>query len=302
VSHSRLWLCGIVALAAVGWPGPVQLQGQTQPAELPRGVKVFRDLEYVKGGHERQKLDLYLPEKAEGPLPVIIWIHGGAWKQGSKDGCPARFQVSRGYAVASIGYRFSQHAVFPAQIEDCKAAIRWLRANAKTHNLDPVRFAVMGASAGGHLAALLGTSGGVKELEGQGGNPDQSSRVQAVVDLFGPTDFLRMGGSHDDARSPESLLIGGPLQDNKEKAARANPITYVTRDAPPFLILHGDKDGAVPFNQSELLTAALKKAGVEVTLRKIEGAGHGGPAFQERGNQRLVDEFLDRHLKKPLKE
>jgi len=102
-----------VALAAVGWPGLVQLQGQSQPAEVPRGVKILRDLEYVKGGHERQKLDLYLPEKADGPLPVIIWIHGGAWKQGSKDGCPARFQVNRGYAVASIGYRFSHHNETP---------------------------------------------------------------------------------------------------------------------------------------------------------------------------------------------
>ena len=299
--YSRLLPCGVMALAVCGLPASMQCRGQAGPSEPPTGVKVLRDLAYVKGGHERQKLDLYLPEKADGPRPVVVWIHGGAWKQGSKDNCPARFQATRGYAVASVNYRLSQHATFPAQIEDCKAAIRWLRAKAKTYNLDPSRFAVMGASAGGHLAALVGTSGGVKELEGKGGNFDRSSRVQAVVDLFGPTDFLRMGGSHDNARSPESLLIGGPIQDNKEKVARANPITHVTRDAPPFLILHGDKDPVVPFNQSELLVAALKKAGVEATLRKIEGAGHGGPAFQSPGNRKAVDEFLDKHLKKAVK-
>ena len=159
---------------------------------LPEGTKAQRDLEYVAGGHERQRLDLYTPEKADGPLPVIVWVHGGAWMGGAKDaGVPALPFVGKGYAVASINYRFSQHAAFPAQIEDCKAAIRWLKANAKAFDLDPERIGVWGASSGGHLVTLLGTSGGVKDLEGRGGNADQSSRVRAVVDL-GPTDFLQM--------------------------------------------------------------------------------------------------------------
>src|SRR5262245_55893196 len=211
----------VVSVAAAQPPRP----------KPPDGTKVHRSLEYVPGGHERQRLDLYVPAKTGAPLPVIVWVHGGAWLGGSKEGGgPALPFVGKGYAVASINYRLSQHAKFPAQIEDCKAAIRWLRANAKTYNLDPNHFGVWGASAGGHLVALLGTSGDVKDLEGDDGTPDQSSRVQAVVDWFGPTDFTKMGGSHDQPDSPEAKLVGGPVQENKEKAARANPITYVSKD------------------------------------------------------------------------
>jgi acetyl esterase/lipase len=276
--------------------GPAQApKGKT--SKLPPGVKALRGLEYIKDGHERHQLDLYLPEKAEGPLPVLVWVHGGGWRAGSKENCPAIPFAARGYAVASINYRLSQHALFPAQIEDCKAAIRWLRAHAKRYNLDSKHFGAWGSSAGGHLVALLGTSGGVKELEGKGGNLDQSSRVQAVVDWFGPTDFTRMGGAHNRPKSPESLLLGGPVQENKAKAAKANPITYVGKDSAPFLIMHGDRDTVVPLNQSELLAEALKKAGVEVTLRVIKGASHGGPGFFSPENRRLIEEFLDRHLK-----
>jgi acetyl esterase/lipase len=259
-------------------------------------------LEYVKDGHPRHKLDLYLPEKADGPLPVIVWVHGGAWLGGSKDNPPPLPLLRHGYAVASINYRLSQHARFPAQIEDCKPAIRWLRANAPKYHLDADHIGVWGASAGGHLVALLGTAGGVKELEGQGGNADQSSRVQAVVDWFGPTDFTQMGGTHNRADSPEAKLIGGAVKDNKERAAKANPITYVGKDAAPFLILHGDKDNTVPYyGQSELLAEALKRASVEVTLKKVEGAGHGGPAFYSPENRKLIEAFFDKHLKKPRK-
>jgi acetyl esterase/lipase len=207
--------------------------------------------------------------------------------------------------VASIGYRLSQHATFPAQIEDCKAAIRWLRANAKTYQLDPDHIGAWGASAGGHLVALLGTTGGVKELEGKGSNAEQSSRVQGVVDFFGPTEFLQMDAhavkgaflKHDPANSPESRLIGGAIQENVEKVKRANPVQYVTKDAPPFFIAHGEQDPLVPCHQSELLYEALKKAGVEVTLQKIPGAGHGGREFGTDKMQAAVQEFFDKHLK-----
>jgi acetyl esterase/lipase len=243
-------------------------------------------------------LDLYVPEKAAAPVPAIIWIHGGGWRNGSKERPPGVLLAARDYAIASINYRLSQHAVFSAQIEDCKAAIRWLRANAKQYNLDPDHFGVWGASAGGHLAALLGTAGSVQKWDRTGGNTGQSSRVQAVVDLFGPTDLLKMGGSHNNPKSPESLLVGGPLQENKEKAAEANPIAYVSKDVAPFLILHGDKDPAVPISQSEMLADALKRAGVEVTFKPIKVAGHGGPAFNSPENLRLIREFFDKHLKK----
>jgi len=179
--------------------------------------------------------------------------------------------------VASIDYRFSTDAIFPAQIEDCKAAVRWLRLNADILNLNPQRFGAWGESAGGNLVALLGTTGNVKEFD-VGENLDVPSNVQAVVDYFGPTDFLQMDahrlpGSkyrHNTLKSPESMLIGGPIQELKDRVARANPITYVTKDAPPFLIVHGDRDPHVPHHQSELLEAALKQAGVPVTLYTVK--------------------------------
>ncbi len=277
------------------------------PARAARGLRdnvvVTRDIEYVPGGHQRQKLDLYLPERADGaetnePLPLIIWVHGGAWLGGSKDRTRATRFLSKGYAVASINYRLSQHAIFPAQIQDCKAAVRRLRAGAEEYGIDPTRFAVWGSSAGGHLVALLGTAGDVNEFD-VGENLDVSSRVQAVCDFFGPTDFTKMSSfwstmDHDSPTSPESKLVGGAIQDNKDKCRAANPITYVTKDDPPFLICHGDKDPLVPHNQSEILNEALKQAGVEVTFHTVKGGGHGfgGPEID-----RLVEQFFDKHLK-----
>jgi acetyl esterase/lipase len=285
----------VLAVAVAGLAHPALAQ---KPApKVPEGVKALRDLEYAKVGDKKLLLDLYMPEKADGPLPLIVWIHGGGWRKGSKDGNVLPLRMTRqGYAVASINYRLSGEAIFPAQIEDCKAAIRWLRANAKKYNLDPDRFGAWGSSAGGHLVALLGTSGDVPEFD-KGDHLKVSSRVQAVCDYFGPTDFLLMGGSHDNADSPESLLVGGPIQKNKEKAAKANPITYVTKDDPPFLIVHGDKDPAVPVTQSELLHEALKKAGVESKLHIIKGGGHGGKGFTDPKVVEMVNGFFDKHLK-----
>ena len=269
---------------------------------IPRGTKVFRNLEYVPGGHRRPMLDLYLPARTNGSLPLIIWIHGGAWWGGSKDDCPATPFVSQGYAVASVNYRLSQHAIFPAQIEDCKAAVRWLRAHAEDYHLDPDRFGAWGASAGGHLAALLGTTGDIEEFD-RGPNPGFSSRVQAVVDFFGPTDLLRMNAqagpksrlNHDAADSPESRLMGGPLQERQALAAKASPIVYVTRDDPPMLLVHGDADPFVPYQQSEALYQALRRGGVDATLHLVKGAGH-GTGFGRTEN-RLVEEFFEQHLK-----
>ena len=144
---------------------------------------------------------------------------------------------------------------------------------------------------------MLGTTGGVKALEGKGGNLEQSSRVQCVVDWFGPSDMINMGGQADKPGSPVAKLIGGTVQDNPEKARAASPLTYVTKDAAPFLIMHGDQDNLVPLEQSKKLAAALKKAGVEVKLQVIAGNGHGGPGFGTPENRRLIDEFFARHLK-----
>ncbi len=277
-----------------------QATDRMRTPHLPEGCVVHRDLPYVTGGHPRQKLDLYLP-KDGASLPLIVYIHGGAFKMGSKEqGAPLEY-LAQGYALASINYRLSQHALFPAQVEDCKSAIRWLRAHAAEYRLDPERIAAWGPSAGGHLAAMLGTTGDTTEFD-TGAHLDQPSRVQAVVDYFGPTDFLQMdahrlagGMVHDPADSPESELIGGPIQQNREKAARANPITYVSKNDPPFLIVHGSADPLVPHHQSELLEAALKAAGVPVTFYTVPGAGHGG--FTDPKVPEMTREFLAKHLK-----
>jgi acetyl esterase/lipase len=280
---------------------PAQRERPARGRVIPDDLELLRDVEFGKGGERTLKLDILRPKKAPAePMPVIVYIHGGAWRAGSKNDMPGLcFPLAReGYLCASVEYRLSQEAIFPAQIEDCKCAIRFLRANAKQYGVNPDRIGVWGHSAGGHLVALLGTAGDVKELEGKGGWPDQSSRVQAVVDCFGPTDFTQMGNgpqiAHNTPNSPESLLIGGPVQENKDKAAKANPITYVTKDDPPFLIMHGDKDPLVPLSQSEILSEALKKAGVDATLHVVKGGGHG---FGGREIDEMTKAFFDKHLK-----
>ena len=273
---------------------------EAEKARMPDITRILRDLEYVPGGHERQKLDLYLPQQGEGSaaLPLIVWVHGGAWLGGNKNSCPAAQFLKDGFAAASINYRLSQHAIFPAQIEDCKAAIRFLRANAGKYNIDPNHIGVWGASAGGHLVALLGTTGDVNDFD-KGPNLQFSSKVQAVCDFFGPTDFTKMSAfesimDHDVPDAPEAKLIGGPVQENKEACKRANPITYISKNDPPFLICHGDKDNLVPINQSVLLYEALKKAGVDVTFHTVEGGGHG---FRDPEVDKMVLEFFTKHLK-----
>jgi acetyl esterase/lipase len=277
-------------------------------SRLPAGTRTELDLSYGPHG-EGNKLDLYLPENADAPLPLVIWIHGGGWEAGDKEEPPGLGLLGKGYALASINYRLSREAKYPAQIEDCKAAVRFLRANAKKYNLAPDHIGVWGASAGGHLVALLGTTGGVKELEGDGPNRDQPSAVQAVVDFFGPTDMLQMKAQADaqkdvkfalDADAPNSpvgKLFGGPVQEHKDLAEKADPIHFIAKDAAPFLILHGDKDPLVPVAQSKILDEALKKAGVESTLVVIEGAGHGGPDFSSPEKLQKITDFLDKHLK-----
>ncbi len=279
---------------------------EPRPSNVPTGVIAHRDLAYVTQGHARQKLDLYLPENTDAPVPLIIWVHGGGWANGDKAGCPPLRSgyVKLGYAVASINYRLSGYAIFPAQIEDCKAAIRWLRAHAKNYRINPDRFGVWGSSAGGHLVALLGATGRTKEFD-VGEHLDYSSAVQAVCDYFGPTDILQMDAhalpgaklKHDSPNSPEARLVGGPIQQAPYAAlaARVNPIAYLSADAPAYLIVHGDRDAAVPHHQSELLFAALKQNGVPVRFHTIKGAGH-GTGFGGKEISDMVTAFFDHRL------
>ncbi len=285
----------IFVLAALSMAAVIS--AQTPPAPVPGGWRVHRNLSYIQHGGARQTLDLYLPP-GDAPMPLVIWVHGGAWKAGSKaDPLPLRLIADAGYAIASVNYRLSPQAKFPAQIEDCKSAVRWLRANAKQYRLDPDRFAAWGASAGGHLVALLGTADGKFDV---GEHTGVSSRVQAVVDYFGPSDFLQMDAhalptapfKHSVVNSPESDLIGGPITENDLMVARASPLTYASRNDPPFLIVHGDQDPLVPVHQSQLLEDALKRAGVSVTLYTVRGAGHGQGFEKDARIVPMVREFL----------
>jgi acetyl esterase/lipase len=211
--------------------------------------------------------------------------------------------LAHGYAVASTDYRWSSEAIFPAQIHDVKAAVRFLRANAAHFELDPDRFGIWGESAGGFLAALLGTTSVQGELEGDDGVTGVSSCVQAVVDLYGPTDLLRRKAQTpagaQDPEAPDSSsarLLGGPPSRHPERARQANPITYITRGVPPFLIIHGDADPLVPFGQSELLVSALRNIGAPVEFIIVRGGGHGGDAFQDGDIFAAIRGFFDRTL------
>jgi acetyl esterase/lipase len=251
-------------------PGPLAAQ-----VTAPYAVDLHPNLEYANVGGHSLRLDLYLPKGATQPVPLIIWIHGGGWSTGSKSDCRVVPLVPTGFAVASIDYRMSQEAIFPAQIYDCKAAVRWLRANAATYHLDPTKFGAGGDSAGGHLVALLGTTAHPDLLEGNEGNPGVSSEVQAVVDLFGPTDLAVIAPGYSDSRdNAVAHLLGGPVDEKMDLARQASPVTYVNARSAPFYIANGDADTVVPVAQSVELNAALQKAGVPSTLHIVPGGGH----------------------------
>jgi acetyl esterase/lipase len=271
------------------------------PPTLPEGTKVLKDLAYVPDGGPRRTLDLYVP-KGDGPLPLIIWVHGGGWQGGSKENPKALPFLTRGYAVASINYRLTDVGPFPAQIQDCKAAVRHLRLIAREHNLDPDRFGSWGESAGGHLVALLGTCEETDFDERPGGKRP-SARVQAVCDWYGPSDFATFLNGVDAERRERLVtllekLFDGPLDQKKELMRQASPITHVSRNASPFLIIHGDKDPLVKLQQSEVLQSALAKAGAETTIHVVAGGGHGGAEFNSPELRGVIEKFFDKHLKK----
>ncbi len=257
---------------------------------------VERDVVYGDAGQRPLKLHIVRPkQERDAPRPVIVFVHGGGWRGGNGATGIRRltgFARSGDYFCATIDYRLSGEAIWPAQIHDCKAAIRWLKANAKKYNIDPNRIGVWGVSAGGHLVNMLGTSGDVKELAGNCGSPDQSDRVACVVPFCGPTD-LRVA-DYEYKGSAVTLLLGGPVSEKREAAKQASPVTYVTKDDPPFLIVHGTKDHLVPFAQVESLHAALQKAGVDSTLITVEGGPHGISGAPGVGQR--VQDFFGKHL------
>jgi arylsulfatase len=266
--------------------------GDVRP-KLPAGVRVVANQVYADPPRGALLLDLYLPQNQPSePMPVVVWIHGGGWSGGAKEQCPLVFLAAQGVAVASINNRLTQVAQWPAQLDDARAAVRWLRTQAVTYGLDPKRILAAGGSAGGHLAAVLGTTPAITETI--------SSRVQGVIDCYGPSDLLTMppnvaGPGRDDAalaRSNGAKLLGGIVRDRPELARQASALHLVSADDPPFLILHGDQDEQVPLDQSQRLDAALKAAGVVSTLVVLPGAGHGGKAFSAADIQQRIADFV----------
>lgn len=304
----KYWFALLVAVAVLSQSLVVDRPSKQNIGETG-SERVFRDVSYASIS-PTQVMDIYLPE-GDGPFPVVVLIHGGAFKMGDKrmETRNAEALIAKGYASASINYRLSGEAKFPAQIEDCKAAVRFLRANAAKYKLNPEKIGSWGASAGGNLSAMLGTSSGVSELEGSDlGNAGVSSRVKASVDWFGPINFLTMDEEAkllnfniytNSETSPESQLIGKAIQTAPELVAKANPATYITKDDAAFFIQAGSMDRNIPFTQSRNFYEALKKGVGEekVSFELLEGAGHGGPKFSSPANLEKVIAFFDQHLK-----
>ncbi len=272
------------------------------PPRVSDAVERKADLPYAGNDNPRQALDLYLPKKrsTDKPLPVVVYIHGGGWSGGSRagGGMAAGFAASGNYAGISVGYRLSGEAKWPAQIHDCKAAIRWIRGHAKEYNLDPDRIGVTGTSAGGHLVCLLGLTQGVKELEGSIGEfTSLSSRVTCVANYCGPTDMaapLMQGEAALKDDPAVAGLLGGPIAEKAAEAKASSPLTYVGPGKPPFLTAHGTKDMRVNFTNATKLHEALTKAGNSSILLAMTDAGHGfgSPELNKR-----VQQFFDMHLR-----
>jgi acetyl esterase/lipase len=289
---------GVIGLVAglAGCEGDGTSSSPPPTVPTPQPAADYLDVAYTNVPR-RLALDLYTPAGTP-PFPVVVWIHGGSWVSGDRNifpGHPALRLRDRGYAVATIDYRLVPEGFFPAQSHDCKAAVRWLRGNAERYGLDRNRIGTWGASAGGHLAALLGTSVGVAELEDPvQGHAGESSRVQAVVDWFGPTDYRLVDAEQ---QLTAALLLGCPIVVCPEKAALASPVSHVDGSDPPFLIQHGTADRVVPIVHSERLHGELLAAAVRSTFTRIDGAGHATIEFLTAENLARIDAFFDTELR-----
>lgn len=260
-------------------------------------VDFQKNIEYGKVGDRPLVLNLAKPKELSEPAPAIVCIHGGGWAAGDKtmfDGL-IRELANQGYVAVTVGYRFAPQDPFPAQVEDCKCAVRWLRKNAAELKIDPQRVGAVGASAGGHLAMMLGVMDTADGLEGSGGWPDESSKVQAVVAYFGPTNLV--GEYPVASRGIVKNFIGGTLEEKKDEYVRASPITYVDKSDAPLLIFQGTKDILVPYDQAFQMADALTKVGVPGRIEILLGQSHGWAGKELERTMRATREFFDEHLK-----
>jgi acetyl esterase/lipase len=269
-----------------------------------REIKVQRDIVFGKGGDAELKLDLAMPADGDGPFPAVVLIHGGAWQAGKRGDLGSTIEVLArgGLVAATIDYRLVPTAAFPGQIEDCKAAVRWLRANAKTYKIDAEHIGAVGFSAGAHLACLLGTTTKDDGLEGKGGNAEQSSRVQAVVSFFGPTDFTTRTWSDELEKKLLVPFVGASFADKPELYKKVSPVSYVRKDAAPHLFFHGTEDKVVAPRHSRTMAEKLKEVGVSAKVVELEGEGHGWKGEKLRQTIEQMNQFLDEQLKPAKKE
>ncbi|WP_268036110.1 alpha/beta hydrolase [Algoriphagus sp. PAP.12] len=269
---------------------------------FPEGTTLHGNIPYFQDTLKKHLLDIYLPPKANEKTPLIIWMHGGGWLQNDKYAAFGYLKetvseiINHGYAIASIDYRFSTQAVFPAQMQDCNAAISYLFENAEKYNFDTDRFIVMGFSAGGHLAALLGLSKNNQVDKFFFSNSNKGFKFRGVVDYYGPADLTLFPGA-DDPKSPEGLLIGAAPLDRPDLAKMASPVSFVDEKDPPFIIIHGEKDDQVSPRQSHLLNSWLKVSKVPTELHIVPGAPHFGPMFDASEVRKKVIGFMETHLK-----
>ena len=266
--------------------------------KLPDHIKKIANVEFAKEGDKSLQLDLYLPKNSNEKVPVIMWVHGGGWLKGSRTKAKGLWLVEHGYAIASISYRLTTEAIWPAQINDCRSAVRFLRSNADKYGLNGDKIAAWGGSAGGHLVAVLGTQDLPKDEK-------VSSRVQAVLDWYGPSDLLSMPPNNvSEKRTIEQVrnsngakLLGATVRDVPDLAKEASGFWNVSKDDPPFLIMHGEKDPGVPLEQSTKFHEKLKAAGVSSELFIVKGAGHGGKLFLTEECNKVILTFFDKVLK-----
>ena len=267
---------------------------------VPDNVVWEEAIEYTNPDNQHLQLNLARPKSGEGPFPAVICIHGGGFRAGKRDGYDGLCVklAERGYVAATISYRLAPQFQFPAAVHDTKAAVRWMRANARKYKVDPERIGVTGGSAGGHLAQFLAVTAHVPRFEGQGGNPDQSSAVACVVNVYGPSDFTKSYGKSVDAHEVLPLWFGGNLETRRDLHIQGSPLYWVTPDAAPTLCIHGTEDKYVAHEQAVWLVDKLKAATVEAELVTLEGAGHGFKGADAEKAEKALFEYFDKKLKK----
>jgi acetyl esterase/lipase len=292
-TSKRIWIVVAVIVTAV------TLHAAGPPLRADEKIIVESDIEFANPENEHLQLDMARPE-GSGPYPAVVCIHGGGFRGGTRQGYDGLIKklAKNGYVAVTVTYRLAPQYQFPAAVYDVKAAVRWLRANAAKYHVDPDQIGAMGGSAGGHLAQFLGVTTDQKQFEGDGGNFDQSSRVNCVVNFFGPSDFTKSYGKSVDAAEVLPLFLGGNLEQARQRHIVASPLYWVTPNAAPTLCIHGTEDDHVAYEQAEWIIDRLKAAGVAAELLTMKGAGHGfkGEAAVKADAAMLT--FFDTHLKK----